>query len=341
MKKLSINLGLNSYAIIIEDDLLFHLSFYIEQIYHNDKIFIITDDVVAKYYLDTVIEGLKFRYDVETIVFPNGEASKNIDNYVYLVKELLNKNIRRNHLLLALGGGVVGDITGFVAATLYRGLPYVNVPTTLLSQMDSSIGGKTGIDFAGRKNIIGAFKQPKLVLIDPRVLNTLSQREFNNGMGELIKHAAIGNKELFNKLKSKPLIDENIIFESLTVKKQVVEKDEFDVNERMLLNFGHTFGHVIELKYNYKHGEAVAMGMLMAIKLGIDLGVTKKTCYEDILAIIKAYDLPCEAFDYKAYLASAINDKKNLAGKLNFILLEEIGKAIIYPIEESKLKELL
>ena len=205
--------------------------------------------------------------------------------------------------------------------------------------MDSSIGGKTGIDFANRKNIIGAFKQPSMVLIDPKTLQTLDEREFNNGMGELIKHGAIGNYKLLEMLKDKPNIDENIIYESLTVKRKVVEIDEFDLKERMTLNFGHTFGHAIELKYGYKHGEAVAIGMLMAIEMGVDLKVTDKSCYDAIKNILEKYNLPCTYYDYKEYLADVFYDKKNIAGTINFIFLTKLGECVIYKLTEDEIKE--
>ena len=207
--------------------------------------------------------------------------------------------------------------------------------------MDSSIGGKTGIDFSNRKNILGCFKQPSLVLIDPKTLKTLPKREFNNGMGELIKHGAIGNLNLLNLLESKPKINEKIIKESLSVKKRVVELDEFDLKERMTLNFGHTFGHAIELKYHYKHGEAVAIGMLMAIKLGIDLGITSKDVYDKIFNILKIYNLPTKEYDYKEYLNDILYDKKNIAGTINFILLDKLGSSIIYKLNENEIKEKL
>lgn len=339
MKQLRVQLSMNSYNIFIEDDILFHLSFHIQKIYQNKKIYVITDDNVEKYYIDIVKKSLE-DYKVEVIVVPNGEASKSIETYTEVIQQLLELDIRRNELLLALGGGVIGDLTGFIASTLYRGLPYVSVPTSLLSQMDSSIGGKTGIDFNERKNIIGCFKQPKLVLIDPKTLNTLPKREWNNGMGELIKHAAIGNPFLFEKLKSNPAIDEEIIFQSLSVKKNVVEKDEFDTKERMVLNFGHTFGHAIELKLGLKHGEAVALGMLMVLQLGIDLGLTNETCYDELKAMLKQYKLPDQEPSYKDYIFEIAKDKKNLAGQIQLILLKDIGEPLFYPIEESKLKEL-
>lgn len=340
MKQLRIQLKANSYNIFIEDDILNHLSFYIKEVYQNKKIYIITDDNVEKLYLEKVRASLS-EYVVECVVIPHGESSKCIEMYARVVRELLDKDIRRNELLLALGGGVIGDLTGFVAATLYRGLPYVSVPTSLLSQMDSSIGGKTGIDFYERKNILGCFKQPKLVLIDPKVLHTLPKREWNNGMGELIKHAVIGNKKLFEMLKHKPEINEEIIYQSLSVKQAVVEKDELDTKDRMLLNFGHTFGHAIELKLGLKHGEAVALGMLMVIRFGINLGLTEESSYIELKEIIKLYDLPADEPDYKEYLLEIAKDKKNLAGKINMVLLSKIGKPFLYPVEEQHLKELM
>ncbi len=335
MKSLRINLHEDSYNIFIEDDLLLHLSFYIRQIFKGDKIYIITDDIVEALYLKVVQESLK-EFTIQTVIVPHGEGAKSLDTYAEVCQKLLTMDIRRNELLLALGGGVVGDLTGFIAATLFRGLPYVNVPTTLLSQMDSSIGGKTGIDFAGRKNMIGCFKQPKVVLIDPKVLRTLPKQEWNNGMGELIKHAIIGNPALFEMLLQKPEIDETMIFESLKVKQKVVEKDVYDTGERMLLNFGHTFGHVIELEMNLKHGEAVALGMLMMLRFGIDKGITEEACYTRVMDILRLYELPFMEVDYHRYLNEIFKDKKNLAGKLSLVLIKNIGEAFLYVLNENK-----
>ncbi|MBR6072587.1 MAG: 3-dehydroquinate synthase [Acholeplasmatales bacterium] len=340
MRELEVRLKNSSYRIIVENYLMDKLSFYINDVYKNKRVFILTDDVVAKYYLDKAIKSLSDKYVVDYVIIPHGENSKVLERYAYVCEELLKKDIRRNELLIALGGGVIGDLCGFVAATLYRGIPYVGIPTSLLSQMDSSIGGKTGIDFYNRKNILGAFKQPSMVLIDPNTLKTLDNREFNNGMGELIKHGAIGNKKLLDMLKDKPQIDEDIIVESLFVKKSVVEIDEFDLKERMLLNFGHTFGHAIELKYGYKHGEAVAIGMLMAIKMGEDLNVTPKECYDVIFNILKLYELPTDEYNYKDYLKDVFYDKKNIAGTINFIFLNKLGNAIIYKMTEEEVKRL-
>ena len=338
MRQLKISLKDNSYDIFIENGIISKANEYIKEVYKNKKVYIITDSNVEKLYLNQVIEVLKNDFIVDYVVIPAGEESKCLNVYASVIDCLLEKKIRRNELLIALGGGVIGDLVGFISATLYRGLPYVNIPTSLLSQMDSSIGGKTGIDFYDRKNIIGCFKQPFLVLIDPLTHKTLEKREFNNGMGELIKHAIIGNDHLFNLLLNQSIIDENIIYESLSVKKRVVELDPFDQGERMLLNFGHTFGHAIELKMNLKHGEAVAVGMLMAIKFGVDLGLTDSDIYGKVKQVLDLYDLPSYEVEYKEYLKETLYDKKNLAGIVNFILVDKIGHAFIHKIKEDELK---
>ena len=337
MKRLKISLKDNSYDIFIENGIIDNASKYIKEVYQNKKVYIITDNNVEALYLNQVINALKDDFSVDYVVVPAGEESKSINNYAYVVEQLLEKSIRRNELLIALGGGVIGDLVGFIAATLYRGIPYVSIPTSLLSQMDSSIGGKTGIDFYNRKNIIGCFKQPSLVLIDPLTHKTLDKREFNNGMGELIKHAIIGNVNLFEKLLNKTAIDEDVIYESLCVKKKVVEIDPFDQKERMLLNFGHTFGHAIELKMNLKHGEAVAIGMLMAINFGIDLGISDNDLYTSVKKVLDSYELPSFTVDYKEYLKETLYDKKNLAGIVNFILVDKIGHAFIHKMKEDEL----
>ena len=342
MKELNIELKAHPYKIIIENGALKKTAEFIKDIYPKGKVFIVTDDVVEKLYLKTVMDSLNNGgYDTDYVVIPHGEESKTLKYYAYVCEELLKKDIRRSQLIIALGGGVIGDLTGFVASSLYRGIPYVGIPTSLLAQMDSSIGGKTAIDFYNRKNILGAFKQPARVIIDPETHKTLDDREFNNGMGELIKHGAIGNKGLLDSLLNKPEIDEDVIKESLSVKKRVVELDEFDTGERMSLNFGHTFGHIIELKYGYKHGEAVAIGMLMALKMGEDLGVTPKDCYPVIYKILKLYNLPTTEYDYKEYLKETMYDKKNIAGTINFILLDKLGHYVIYKLTEKEIKEKL
>ncbi len=342
MKILNVSIpNQNSYDILIEDGILNHLSFHIKKVYNSKNVFIITDDNVSSYYLDKVTKELEKEYIVKSVIIKAGEESKTLETYAYIAQKLIDLDIRRNNLIIGLGGGVIGDLSGFVASTIFRGNPYINIPTTLLSQMDSSIGGKTGIDFYNRKNILGVFAQPKLVIIDPLTLNTLPQGEIQSGMGELIKHAFIGNKDLIVELQKCPTINEDIIAESLKVKKRVVELDPFDQKERMTLNFGHTFGHAIELKLNLKHGIAVSNGMLMAIKMGIDLGITKASTYDMLEDILRKYNIPYSQIDYKDYINDVRYDKKNLAGTINFILVTNPGECIIHKIEEKELEKLV
>ena len=338
MRKLTVSLKEDYYDIYINCGIIKRAGEYIKQVYENKKVYVITDTNVEKLYLEPLLKSLKEEnFVTDYIVVPAGEESKCLSVYTSVCEQLLKKDIRRNELLIALGGGVIGDLVGFVASTLYRGLPYIGIPTSLLSQMDSSIGGKTGIDFYNRKNIIGCFKQPLLVLIDPLTHKTLDKKEFTNGMGELIKHAIIGNKELFENLSNKVLIDEDVIYESLYVKKRLVELDTYDQKERMLLNFGHTFGHSIELKMNLKHGQAVSVGMLMAINFGIDLGITDKAIYDKVKNVLELYDLPVIEIDYKEYIKETLYDKKNLAGTINFVLIDKIGNAFTHKIKEDDL----
>ena len=240
--------------------------------------------------------------------------------------------------MIALGGGVIGDLVGFVAATLYRGMPFVQIPTSLLAQVDSSIGGKTGIDFLGHKNIIGSFNQPKLVIIDPTVLKTLPERQLKNGFGEVVKHALISSPELFDLINVNKLnVTEEIIYRNLMIKRKFVLEDEFDKNERMKLNFGHTFGHIIELEENLLHGEAVLDGMLCAIDYAIDLKLLDNDIKEKVISLYENLDLNYSMRDYKKYLSSVKFDKKNIAKTVNFILIDKIGNSIIYPVKEEEL----
>ena len=340
MRKLSVNIQNKSYDIIIRNDFTDMLS-YIKEVYKNKKIFIITDDNVYNLHYGNLYNILKDDYIVDYVVIPHGEGSKNLDTYKYICEELIKKNIRRNELIIGFGGGVVGDIAAFVSSTIYRGVNFINIPTTLLSMVDSSIGGKTGIDFCGMKNILGTFYQPKLVLINLAYLKTLDEEEIKSGMGELIKHGMIGDPSLLEDLINEEKIDEDIVHSSLLVKKNVVEVDPYDQKERMFLNFGHTFGHVIELKYNLKHGIAVAVGMLMAIKMGIDLELTDSSCYHVLESTLVKYGFDTKLYDYHEYLEDIKKDKKNLAGKINFVLIKDVGKPFLYTVSENEIEDFL
>jgi len=335
MYKITMNTS-TSYDIKIKANLLENLENEIKSVFDGSNIYVITDTNVFGFYQDFLKEKLA-SFNVHFSLINPGEESKSINTYQDLCEDLLDNGITRGDLLIAFGGGVVGDLTGFVASTLYRGLPYISIPTTLLSQVDSSIGGKTGIDFFGHKNILGSFNQPKLVLIDIDVLNTLPKRELLNGYGEMIKHAVIGSDKLWDLLENNFTITEEIICENLLVKKKFVEKDEFDKNERMTLNFGHTFGHLIELKNHLLHGEAVLSGMLAAVDLGVNLGLTNTSLKNRLLSLYKKYDLNYIEINYQDYLNDLHFDKKNISGVINFVIAKDICNIEIIPIMEDEL----
>lgn len=338
MKKINMPFENSNYDILIENNILDNAQSYFKEIYKGTKLFLITDDIVYDLYFNRFMKTM-LTYDVTVIKIKNGEASKTIDTYQYIVKTMIENNARRGNLVVALGGGVVGDIAGFVAATLYRGLDFVNIPTTLLAMCDSSIGGKTGIDYYGMKNVLGAFKQPKLVLIDPTLLDSLTPLDYRSGLGEVIKHALIYDTPLVSMLEKNSKITEDIIYESLLVKKHFVINDEHDTNERMTLNFGHTFGHLVELEEGISHGEAVIKGMLMAIDYGTKLGITESNVKEHLISILANFGLTTTYPNYLKYLRKMVFDKKNINGVINFVLLIRFGKPMIYKIDEKVLEE--
>ncbi|HLT00395.1 MAG TPA: 3-dehydroquinate synthase, partial [Acholeplasma sp.] len=262
-------LNVNEYDIIIEDNLLANLKEHIKKVYPYEKVFIVTDKNLFRLYEQKLKEALQ-DFDVHIVAVEPGEHSKSLQTYEQLSKYLINQGMKRNHLLIAFGGGVIGDLVGFVAGTLYRGVPFIQIPTSLLAMVDSSIGGKTGIDLPEGKNLLGVFKNPRVVLIDPQVLETLPIEEYRNGLAEVVKAAIIDDKDLFEYLKSNDTLTIEKLVQAIEVKRKIVLKDPYEENIRMYLNFGHTFGHAIERHYDYaiKHGVAVAYGMLMSLKEG-------------------------------------------------------------------------
>ena len=276
--KLDVNLGINSYAIHIEKNSLKNLGERVSAVFKGEKIAIVTDENVNSFYGQKVETVLKeWGFTVEKFVLPAGEKTKTIERALILYNKMLGAGISRKDLVITLGGGVIGDLGGFVAATYLRGIDFIQVPTSLLAQIDSSVGGKVGVDLPAGKNLVGAFHQPKAVFIDSSTLNTLPTKFFIDGMGEAIKYGAIFDKELFELMKKNNYKKENI--ESLNMdeliewccfwKKTVVEEDEKEAGRRALLNFGHTFAHGIEKVEGYEgytHGEAVAIGMCTSTK---------------------------------------------------------------------------
>ena len=321
---LLVNLGELSYNIVIERGALNSAASYLDL---NRKVLILTDSGVPREYAEKIKSQCKDGY---IVTIEQGEKSKNFDNYKMLLTKLCEYSFTRTDAVLALGGGVCGDLGGFVAASYMRGIDFYNVPTTLLSQLDSSIGGKVAIDFNGIKNIVGAFYQPKKVLIDIDTLKTLDKRQFSAGLCEGIKMALTFDKELFEFIEKSENIDNDIdiiIEKALKIKRDVVEKDPKEKNLRKVLNFGHTIGHAIESYENGKllHGECVALGMIP---------FSSEEVRERLVKVLKKYNLPYEIstqgkelYDYIAH------DKKSFGSKITVIECKEIGTYVMNNIE--------
>jgi 3-dehydroquinate synthase len=340
--QLTVNLDKNSYDIIIKKGMINDISESIKSIYTGKKIFIITDENVFIHYGKTVEENLhKAGFNIDILVLPAGEETKSFDILPKIYERMLKFRLNRKELLITLGGGVIGDLGGFAASTYLRGIAYVQIPTSLLAQVDSSIGGKVAVNLSFGKNFVGSFYQPEAVLIDPNILNTLPESYFIDGMAEVIKYGCIQDMEFFNTLEAyksqKELMQhiEEVIYTCCSIKKSVVERDERDHGERMKLNFGHTYAHAIEKYYDYKvysHGQAVAIGMITVTKISENMGITKKGTLKKLKKLLQQYGLPThiKLNDTKKILASIALDKKNLDEVLYVVLLKELGESIIY-----------
>ena len=346
----------NSYEVIIGTNIINKYKNKIFSTIKNaKKIFIVTDTKIKKLHLKKIIQIISRKYTIKTLVIKPGEKMKDIKTINKIVTVLLKNKISRNDAIFALGGGVVGDVSGFLASITLRGIKLVHFPTTLLAQVDSSIGGKTGVNSSYGKNLIGTFYQPNLVICDTIFLSTLPKRDLISGYAEVIKYGIINDKNFFNWLNknTKKLLNNDsyemieAIKRSVEIKKEFIIKDEKDLNnKRALLNFGHTFAHSLESCTKYSkillHGEAVSIGICMASKLSNILGFLSLTNYLKIKNIFYNFGLPIDLvflkkikIQKKQILKNMTYDKKNLNGKLNFILCRDIGKAFVY----SKIKK--
>ncbi|MDE5737348.1 MAG: 3-dehydroquinate synthase [Oscillospiraceae bacterium] len=326
----------NAYDVIIERGILQKCGTFIQELeLTNAKHFvIITDDNVDKFYADIVLKSLQDNgFQAEKFVFPHGEASKNAEILLKIYAFLCEHEVTRGDCLIALGGGVVGDITGFAAATFLRGLPYIQIPTSLLAQVDSSVGGKTAIDLPEGKNLVGAFKQPLAVFCDLDTLQTLPEEFLIDGMGEVIKYGMIADAELFENLCQYDLQSiknhfDEIIPACIKIKRDVVAEDELDTGLRMILNFGHTLGHAIEAYYHYEtytHGCAVAVGMCLMTKY-----CGSPEDYKKLKSCVERYGLPTEVpASIHELIALCGNDKKRSGSDLRYIVCSPIGTANI------------
>ena len=352
MKKLKVNLDDRSYWIHISDFELEKHAIQIQKFLKEDRLFIVTNTTLKKLYQKKLSKVFENHFAIEWIVIPDGEKYKNLANIEKIHTKLSQKKANRKSTLLAFGGGVVGDICGFVAATYMRGIDFIQMPTTLLSQVDSSVGGKTGVDLSTGKNLVGAFYQPLAVFILTDFLKTLPKREFSCGMAEVIKYGVIWDKKFFTylqknkdailKLKQKELT--HIIYQSCKIKALVVSEDEKENGIRAILNFGHTLGHALEALTGFskiKHGEAIAIGMHYAAKIAYHLDISKEDFTGQIIKILNDYHLPFQwpKINKTKLLKLVLNDKKATSKNIKFILPQKIGKVSIVPLTLPKIKD--
>jgi 3-dehydroquinate synthase len=342
MKRIKIKLGANSHEVNIGLGSLAQTGHWLIENGFTGKLVIITNSTVKRLYGDALKKNLNAEgFETTVLPVPDGEDQKSLETASRLYNELTDCYTERTTPILALGGGVIGDLAGFVAATYLRGVPFIQLPTTLLAQVDSSIGGKVAVNHGQLKNIIGAFYQPGLVVTDISALKTLPTRELTNGLAEVIKSAVIWEREFFTFLESnlekvQSLDDEvleEVVFRSVKIKAEVVEKDEKESGLRSILNYGHTIGHAIEtiLNFELRHGEAVAIGMIASARISNEIGILAKSELTRLENVIKRAGLPTEMPDLigERVIQVIKHDKKVLRGKVRFILLKSIGDVFI------------
>ena len=348
MQTVNVDLGERSYPILIGEGLL-DTPGLLEPYLGRGRAIVVSNDVVAPLYAERIRGALGDRF-ADMIVLPDGEAHKNLDTVSTIYDRLLAGKFDRQTTLVALGGGVVGDVTGFAAATYQRGVNFIQVPTTLLAQVDSSVGGKTGVNHPGGKNMIGSFYQPRCVLIDTSVLASLPEREIKAGLAEVVKYGLIVNREFFNWLADNSAAVMGLQTAAITeviricceTKADVVARDEKESGVRALLNLGHTFGHAIETASGYGkllHGETVAMGMVMAADLSCRMGWLSAADAQHVRAVLEEnYGMPVippADITEEQYLDLMASDKKAEQGKIRFILLKAIGEALLTDAVDS------
>ena len=347
MKTVKVNTD-SPYDILIGRGLIQKTGELVKNVSNAAKVCVITDSNVGAIYGDTVVSSLRNAgFDAAMFTFEAGEKNKRLEVISAMYSFMADFNMSRKDLVVALGGGVTGDMAGFAAATYMRGISFVQIPTSLLAQVDSSVGGKTGVDIDQGKNLVGAFHQPILVIIDPDTLGTLPELYLSDGMGEVIKYGCIKDRELFGTLENENAFDiiEDIIFTCVSIKRDVVERDEKESGERMLLNFGHTLGHSLEKIYGFEglsHGQAVAIGMVMIAGAGERAGLTEKGSAERIKRLCEKYTLPTSDDASVSDIARVCaGDKKASNGSVNLVLIKSIGDSFITKMPLDKLEEFI
>jgi 3-dehydroquinate synthase len=352
MQTLTVNLSERSYPIHVGEEILPQAGALLTQAGLHGKVAVVTNPTVAQLYLDTVQEALADAgFEVTPVLIPDGEEHKELKSLMAIYDRLIGARFERKSCVVALGGGVVGDLAGFAAATYLRGVPYVQVPTTLLAQVDSSVGGKTGVNHQGGKNLIGAFYQPRLVLIDVAVLLSLPRRELIAGLAEVIKYGIIEDPALFELLEQNinRLVDldrellTHVIATCCAIKARVVEKDEREEDHRAVLNFGHTIGHALEAVTDYRkylHGEAVGIGMAQAATLSVQQGLCDQRSFERIRKLIRKAGLPLEIppdVSRQGLIQGMEVDKKSAGGKIKFVMCAGIGKTRFHSLTPGEI----
>ncbi len=348
MRVLNLDLGKKSYPIYIGQDLLSQSELLTQHI-TGKQVMIVTNTTVAPLYLEQV-KSLLSVFTVAEVILPDGEQYKTLDTVNLIFDALLENRFDRSCTLVALGGGVVGDMTGFAASSYQRGVNFIQIPTTLLSQVDSSVGGKTGVNHSLGKNMIGAFYQPKCVLIDVDTLNTLDDRQYSAGMAEVIKYGLLGNVDFLEFLqenivqlmaRDQDLIIQSV-YQSCTDKANIVAQDELESGKRALLNLGHTFGHAIENTLGYGvflHGEAISVGMLMAAKLSYLLGDLSESDVRQVKDLLEKANLPIHVdgkISASEFLSAMSVDKKVIDGNIRLILMSKLGESYISDVYQKE-----
>ena len=321
------------YRVVVGSGLLKCAGARIRAVSNASRCALVTDSIVGPLYADTVRLSLEESgFDVVIITVPSGESSKSLTQVAFVCDAMIEAGLDRSALLVALGGGVIGDLAGFVAAIYYRGISFVQIPTTIVAQVDSSIGGKTGVNAAGGKNLLGAFHQPVLVLADVSTLSTLSEREFNEGLAEVIKHAAIRDPSMLDHLDDLT----SLVARNVAIKAAIVTEDEFETKGvRALLNFGHTIGHGIEAAAGYGrflHGEAIGLGLVAACRLSVQKAGLPLVDADLLISMLARYRLPLQLppdITTKDILQALRKDKKFHAGAVRFVLLRSLGEAYV------------
>lgn len=351
MPKIKVKIARRSrdkYMILVKENCIDSLPDFLKENRIGEKYAILTDSKTKKIYGDSLLKFLKKnKINAELISFDQGEKSKTLETVEKLAEEMVKKNFDRNCALIVLGGGVPGDLGGFLASVFMRGIPYIQIPTTLLSMVDSAIGGKTGVDLEAGKNLIGTTSQPKAVFIDINYLKTLPQNQIINGLSEIIKYGVIKDKKLFEYIEKnlKKILDkdvsalEYIIERSIKIKVKIIEKDERELtDERILLNYGHTFGHALEKMSNYTllHGFAISIGMVMINRLAVEKKIMKESDAERIKTLLQKAGLPITSMK-RPETKDILSDKKRSGDYMNFVLAKKIGKAIAHKEKITKL----